>query len=257
MQALYQAQPCYDLAPGSGLRALDMQGWSPGASLYERLLEEVDAVTVIEVGVWKGLSAAHMARWLKRKGQGVLVAVDTWLGAPEFWSAFSMLGHDEGHNLSIVHGYPSVFFTFLSNMVHLGLQDAVVPLPQTSQTASVILLRLGVMEVDLVHIDAAHEWGPCRQDIHIWWPFVRAGGILLGDDWTPGWPGVQKASWQDAWVGVGAVLEFVVLCELNEYLKIEGIKWMIHKPPAEWFAARPLLPAVCTTGQTDHYPEHM
>ena len=35
---------------------------------------------MVEVGVWKGQSVSHLAGWLKEHKQGVLLAVDTWLG---------------------------------------------------------------------------------------------------------------------------------------------------------------------------------
>lgn len=40
-------------------------------------------------------------------------------------------------------------------------------LPQTSQTANALVFRLGVL-ADFIHIDAAHEYGPVREDIRIW-----------------------------------------------------------------------------------------
>lgn len=153
---LFHGLPVYDLTPETGLRDVDLQGWSPDASVYELLLEEVQAVTVIEVGVWKGLSAVHMAEWLKNRQNGVLVAIDTWLGAPEFWDEAQITGMDAERDMYMEHGFPTVYRSFLSNMIHRGLQDVVVPLPQTSKLAHTVMHRLGVTQVDLIHIDAAH-----------------------------------------------------------------------------------------------------
>jgi hypothetical protein len=51
---------------------------------------------------------------------------------------------------------------------------------------------------------------------------------------------------------IRAVDEFVLACELGEFFRTDGRKWIVCKPPAEWFAARPRLPAVCLQGNTEH-----
>lgn len=46
---------------------------------------------------------------------------------------------------------------------------------------------------DIVYIDASHEYEYVIEDIKHWLPKVKKGGILCGDDYTSGWPGVMKA----------------------------------------------------------------
>lgn len=55
--------------------------------------------------------------------------------------------------------YPALTFLpslFIPKQIHNGLTDVVVPLPQTSKLASVILRHLNIT-ADFVHVDAAHE----------------------------------------------------------------------------------------------------
>eukprot|EP00931_Biecheleriopsis_adriatica_P083701 TRINITY_DN57360_c0_g1_i1.p1 TRINITY_DN57360_c0_g1~~TRINITY_DN57360_c0_g1_i1.p1 ORF type:complete len:363 (+),score=61.95 TRINITY_DN57360_c0_g1_i1:58-1089(+) len=47
--------------------------------------------------------------------------------------------------------------------------------------------------VDLVYIDARHDFASVLEDLQVWWPLVRDGGFLAGDDFT--WPNVSKAVW--------------------------------------------------------------
>lgn len=54
------------------LRPKDLDGWSPSADVYVNLCKEVDAKVIVEVGVWKGLSASYLAGYLKSQGNGVL-----------------------------------------------------------------------------------------------------------------------------------------------------------------------------------------
>merc|ERR1712039_201112 len=47
--------------------------------------------------------------------------------------------------------------------------------------------------VDFVYVDARHDYCGVLDDIKTWWPKVRAGGIMAGNDW-----GQQQAlhEWQ-------------------------------------------------------------
>lgn len=49
----------------------------------------------------------------------------------------------------------------------MNVSEVVVPLAQTSVTATTVMFRFG-LTADFIHIDGAHEYGPVRQDIRIW-----------------------------------------------------------------------------------------
>jgi hypothetical protein len=40
--------------------------------------------------------------------------------------------------------------------------------------------------LDFVYIDADHQYVPCLQDINIWWPKIRVGGLISGHDYRNG-----------------------------------------------------------------------
>lgn len=46
---------------------------------------------------------------------------------------------------------------------------------------------------DLIFIDALHDYEHVKQDIALWWPKVRIGGILAGHDFNHKWPGCERA----------------------------------------------------------------
>ena len=131
-----------------------VDGWSvTKAETYGNFVLLSNATVIIEVGVWRGLSTSYLAASLKARRSGVLVrsqhsailhvhvacacvlvhdchctsdacyrmaqfAVDTWLGAIEFWNRRISRGkHDQSRDLELVNGYPTTFHTFLSNMV--------------------------------------------------------------------------------------------------------------------------------------------
>jgi predicted O-methyltransferase YrrM len=46
---------------------------------------------------------------------------------------------------------------------------------------------------DIVYIDGAHDYESVKNDINSWFPKIKKGGIICGDDYISGWPGVIQA----------------------------------------------------------------
>lgn len=176
----------------------DLQGWMDQAfipvfldCLMSRARDEL--LTIIEVGSWKGLSCSTMARLVKELGfKNVrIIAIDTWLGAPEFWTT----GIDDstrGGGLNLNNGYPNVFYTFTKNMKVLGHNDIVSPFPISSQQAIDVLNHYNI-KGDLIYIDASHEYKPVKDDMEQFWTILNEGGSMIGDDYHVNWPGVIQA----------------------------------------------------------------
>lgn len=186
--------------------AVDLQGWISGAfdDAFKALLmhvqrsrgggsgEEMRPLVILEVGVWKGLSTSRMASISKALGIPVkIIAIDTWLGAPEFWT-WGLEKSDKERDLKMKYGYPQVYYTFLKNMRELGHGDVVCPLPLPSAQAAEVLRYYGV-KADIVYVDAAHEYEAVAQDIGGYWELLREGGVMFGDDYSQYWPGVVRA----------------------------------------------------------------
>ncbi|WP_426956756.1 class I SAM-dependent methyltransferase [Muricoccus radiodurans] len=210
MHALHRADIYAGFSP---LRPLDLQGWNGRHPALARVVAEVRPQLAIDVGVWKGESAATLAQAMRAaRPDSALIAVDTFLGSPEHWNPDRPDRIMD--SLGLTHGWPGLYWQFLSNVAHLGLQDMVVPLPQTSENAAVILRRAG-FRPDLVHVDAAHEYEPVLRDIRLFWDLLRPGGLLIGDDHP--WPGVKQA-----------VAEFATATGLTP--EIEEPKWIFRKP---------------------------
>ncbi len=168
----------------------DTQGWG---SQHRYLTDAIDAFSprvVVEIGVWKGASTMTMARRMKERSlDGVVIAVDTWLGSYDHWVS------DEWRaSLRFEHGYPALFGTFMANIVKSGLTEYVVPLPLDSINAAHVLRHFGI-RADVIHIDGGHEYEAVSGDLQVWWELLKPGGVLIGDDYDRGgsWPGVRRA----------------------------------------------------------------
>lgn len=171
---------------------VDIQGWSGSRHPWlEETVRDTKPRIIVEIGVWKGASAIHMAEVLRAlKSPAVIICIDTWLGAEDHWADSKWLG-----SLQMDKGYPTIFQTFMNNVVSKGLQDYIVPLPLDSVNAATLLRRRGIA-ADLIHIDAGHEYQAIANDISAWWPALAHGGVLIGDDYYADgktWPGVKAA----------------------------------------------------------------
>ena len=182
--------------PFSGIVAspseFDMQGW--GGSKHPWLEETIRTLRpkiVIEVGAWKGASVIHMADCMRRSQvPGLVIAVDTWLGSAEHW-----LNDEWFQGLRIDSGRQTIQRTFMNNVVHLDLQNYILPMPLNSVGAAHLMREVG-LKADIIHLDAAHDEQSVSTDLAEWWPILREGGTLIGDDYYPDgrtWPGVRAA----------------------------------------------------------------
>ena len=187
-------------ATASATAAGAVEGWMDHQfpDVFKQALQDIvdtirpRVVTILEVGTWKGKSACTMASIAKSMGIPVrIVCVDTWLGAPEFWT----WGFDDpsrGGSLRRHRGYPRVYETFLETVEACGHADVISPLPLSSVQAADVLAFHGVT-FDLMYIDGAHEYDAVAADLNKFWPLLVERGIMLGDDYDSFWKGVVRA----------------------------------------------------------------
>lgn len=197
----------FEPTPGPDL----VQGWYGTHPSLSRLASVPGDKVVIDVGVWKGQSTITMARAIRDAGiDGCVIAVDTFLGSSEHWTNWERLYERR-------HGMPDLYRTFLSNVHRAGVCDYVVPMPQTSATAALVLQRLGI-GASIIHIDAAHEYSQVVQDIEEYWKILQPGGHMIGDDYDDTNPGVVRAAGEFSG-------------RLGKPLSVEPPKWILRKPP--------------------------
>lgn len=165
----------------------DGQGWNGNHPTLSRLTSTPGSKIVVDVGVWKGQSTITLASAMKRNNiDGVVIAVDTFLGSPEHWSGDHALFRRKA-------GRPDLYDIFMSNVHAAGLQDYIIPMPQTSSTACKVLAALNI-HPNIVHIDASHEYREAIQDMSDYWEILETDGFLIGDDYHWTWPGIIQAA---------------------------------------------------------------
>jgi predicted O-methyltransferase YrrM len=162
----------------------NVQGWGSDSSVFRYVIERIQPESIVEVGSWLGASALHMASLTKAP----IVCVDTFLGSNEvLWR--------ENQVVSLNNNFSKIFNQFCANITVNKLNDQIVPLPMTSSSAAELLTKLYV-KADLIYIDAGHRYREVYADLQDWWPLANKG--LIGDDYSPEWPGVIQAANQFA-----------------------------------------------------------
>lgn len=152
--------------------------WFTYPKLYKSIVDKFPTNSrFVEVGSWKGKSSAFMCVEIANSNKNIeFFCVDTWAGSIE---------HQDHEDLD------KLYLTFLDNMK--PVEKFYFPLKLTSKEAS---KKFKDESLDFVFIDASHEYEDVIEDLKIWFPKVKKGGILAGHDCYPNnpeWGGVHKA----------------------------------------------------------------
>lgn len=152
-------------------------GWFSFRSVYEQAVREAkDGAHFVEVGSWKGRSTAFMAVEIINSGKEIdFICCDTWLGSNEPKHLA-----DE----SVKNG--TLYNEFLQNIMLVEDHISIMRMPSLELAGKFVDGSL-----DFVFIDAAHDYDNVRTDILAWWPKIKPGGVLAGDDFR--FRGVNKA----------------------------------------------------------------
>jgi hypothetical protein len=159
--------------PYKSVQLLDFNGhgFFGNAEPMKNLILENHVKVAIEVGCWLGSMTRYIANLIPENG--LVYAVDHWLGSEE---------HQPGQVFAVP--FLSVLYEqFLSNIIHSGLTNKIIPVRMNSVDAAKLLVNI---VPDLIYIDASHDYESVYADLQAWYPLVKGHGILCGDDWHHG-----------------------------------------------------------------------
>ncbi len=122
------------------------------------LVEQHQPMVCVELGTNRGCSAIATARLLQRWG-GTLRCIDVWESEP--------------------HGASVSMADCLRNVDAAGVSDTIV------LWQSRIDLAAGewCLPIDYLYIDADHTYEAVTSDLEDWWPHLKIGGLITGDDY--------------------------------------------------------------------------
>jgi len=153
-------------------------GWHDLAPALIRLIPHQ---TGVEVGVWQ----ASLSRALiELCGVKHLTLVDEWV-IRRFCTGEAFETFGPGYSQEEMEQ------SFLLVRTWAALHPNKVKIFRTSSLHGALWVQ--DRSQDFVILDASHDLNSVRDDIDAWWPKVRLGGILLGDDYGEQFPGVGQA----------------------------------------------------------------
>jgi hypothetical protein len=178
----------HHLRPQAKKRGTDMkhfyasiQGWSSFLPWYKEAVAQAPGhreSVFVEIGTWKGRSAAYMG-----------VEIINSMKPISFFTCDTFQGSDEPkHQMD-----PAIRFGMLEQMARQNLKPLteknIVTIAATDSVSFSSAFKDG--EVDFVFVDGDHTYEGCTADLQAWWPKLRDGGTMAGDDFT--WRGVKSA----------------------------------------------------------------
>lgn len=181
---------------------LEQHGYTPSLDLdvIRRLVKEQASKlgrepVVVELGTLIGQSTKAMAC-----AGAIVFSIDNREGSPHDGTfAVYAVNRDSvvdalNENLGKLHG----------KKVHLIVGDSEEVAARWSKA------------IDILYVDADHEYGPTKANILAWMKYVRPGGIIAGHDYCDLFPGVVQS-----------------VDELFPDCNVEGNVWWLEKPAAK------------------------
>jgi len=133
----------------------------------------------VELGVYRGRSICSVADLIVNKRIKV-IAVDTFLGTkhtdPKIYAKYYKEDFEKA---------------FRKNLVRYGIYKSVKIHRLKTDDASKLYPK--IEQFDMVFIDADHTYSSVRNDIFLWLPKVKKGGIIAGHDFSTQFSGVKRA----------------------------------------------------------------
>lgn len=145
------------------------EDWFPYTGLYQGMVQKFDSGSkFVEIGCWKGRSAAFMAVEINNSGKDIKFdCIDTWKGSE----------NEDYHQNDTNVKADTLYETFLHNVN--PVKHIINPIRTTSVEGSKLYED---NSLDFVFIDACHTYECVKEDIEHWLPKIKVGGVLAGHD---------------------------------------------------------------------------
>ena len=189
-----------------------IQGWLSDAEADQlfklaRYLTPSYCPVAVELGSWKGKSSVMLAAGLRGKDNPKLYCVDPF-------------GRDENPEYQKKYYDPllqestcTVEEIFTRNIKSFRVDDIVIPLKGYS-------FELGakwIEPIDLLFIDANHEYEAVHRDFLTWSLFLKRGGVVAFHDLQ--WPGPDRV-----------IREEITFPEYGPVEQVDSLAWAIKRP---------------------------
>jgi len=193
-----------------------LYGWNSDSKFFYEAINESKPNYILEIGSFLGKSAIHMGNYIKNNSLSTkIICVDTWLGSLEMIADRFPAEREK----IVKNGMPRLYDYFLANVKKHGLENIIIPFPQTSYNALKFFMQHNIF-FDLIYLDGSNYYEELKKDIDLSWDVLSNDGIMFGDDY-------RNFSWPQIAV---AVNEFVADNKLADNFKVNyDCYWSLKK----------------------------
>lgn len=147
--------------------------------------------TFVEVGCKEGRTTGHI---LKTVSDSRVIAIDPWIANPapkngdttrEDYEKWDFAEIEQKFWENVGDAKDRCTMERCTSRQAADPASADITLPRATKVRG--------FQADLIFIDALHDYESVLEDIRLWWPKVRIGGMLCGHDFNHQWPGVERA----------------------------------------------------------------
>lgn len=159
----------------------DIFGYSRYIDLYrDMVVNAEDGALFVELGSFLGQSTAAMGTFIKSSGKRIKFdAVDI----------FELTDFSDEPHFKVIEDHGGDFLAaFKNNMEKAQVADAINIVKATSLEAAATYED---RSISFLMIDASHKYEDVVDDINAWFPKLKIGGIMSGDDLD--WQEVKQA----------------------------------------------------------------
>jgi len=161
----------------------DIPGWGDHSELFSKYVNESPiTATFVEIGSFMGRSSCCMGQLIKNSGKDIkLHCIDTFEGSDEI-SHIDMVNQLNKNNSDF-------YKEFQKNIEYCEVDHLIKSIKSKSLDACKYFED---ESIDMIYIDGSHEYQDVLDDIKSWYPKLKSGGIMYGDDY-PYFDGVRRA----------------------------------------------------------------
>ena len=179
----------YSYVKNLNLSKTESPTWGGKCDIFANLIKKTNPKIIIELGAFLGDSTITMAKSLKENNINcVIITIDTWLGSQEHWRK------DKCNLLHLYdnfeYGISSLYNKFITNVLLENVEDYIIPMPITTDTAFDVLNSLNIKS-DLIYMDADHREDVIYNDLIKYSRLLNENGVIFGHDLD--WVDVKKA----------------------------------------------------------------
>jgi hypothetical protein len=171
-------------------KGYEVYGWTSQERIEqaEEISKDLKNGVLVEVGVYGGTSIFPLVEHY-RKNNNIIYAIDPW--EKNDLSNGEPLSETTTPKLSEFHSKMKQNRLNVEKIVkELSYDDVVKVVHDFSENAS---KNFNDESVDILYIDGSHAYESVLNDLRCWLKKIKKGGVIWGDDLTPGHPGVGRA----------------------------------------------------------------